>query len=67
MREPRSRVTCDGNRVRYAVGDEPATLPLRQRKTGAPLLPRLALAPGVYFVREAQAQAQAMQKVVVTR
>ncbi|MBN2464017.1 hypothetical protein JXD38_00120, partial [candidate division WOR-3 bacterium] len=25
------------------------------------------LAPGVYFVREAQAQAQAVRKVVVTR
>jgi hypothetical protein len=26
-----------------------------------------ALAPGVYFVREAQAQAQAVRKVVVTK
>ena len=26
-----------------------------------------AIAPGVYFVREAQAQAQAIRKVVVTR
>jgi hypothetical protein len=26
-----------------------------------------ALAPGVYFVREAQAHAQAVQKIVVTR
>jgi hypothetical protein len=26
-----------------------------------------ALAPGVYFVREAQAQAQVVRKVVVTR